>query len=169
MSDRVVRKSFEFCFYSSREERNTDMESVNERLKDSVKEMAGKMMLIWQKEKSMFESNRNFAEAAISNLLDKAGYDYYIRYNHGHAKVHIKITRYKKAILYLKYDRLGRQIPKVLETLESMKRIYEIFGSGSGVVSLYNCDNDIFDEIRAEKEEREKGEEHDEGYDCFSY
>ncbi len=132
-------------------ERYDEEMKLRERLRPAINEIIEEVSFIGQKKRSIFILNRSLAEAAINRLLEDAGYDFYIHYNLHHAKVHIKLTRQKKAVLYLEYDRLEKQLPKVLETLETLKTVYDNFGAGSGVISLYNGDDDNFAEAREER------------------
>ncbi len=132
-------------------QRKEEVEELFNRLEPSITELIEEITFVGHKKRSIYTMNRIMAEAEVSKLLEDSGYDFYVRYNQNFAKVHIKITRQKKAVLYLKYDRLETLLPKVLETLENLKKVYDNFGAGSGVISLYKGDDDNFAEAREER------------------
>ncbi len=134
-------------------ERYDEEMKLRERLRPALLEMIDEVSFIGQKKRSLFIINRSIAEAAVSKLLEGTGYDFYIRYNLNHAKVHIKLTKQKKAVLYLKYDKLKEQLPKVIGTLEAYKDVYRTFGAGSGVISLYKYDDGTFEQARQDRED----------------
>ncbi len=131
--------------------RKEKAEELFNRLEPSIMEMIDEITFTGHKKRSIYTINRIMAEAEVTRFLEGSGYDFYVRYNQNFAKVHIKITKRKKAVLYLKYNKLKQQLPKVLETLGTIKNMYKTFGSSSGIVSLYNGDDDNFSDAREDR------------------
>ena len=112
------------------------LDSVMERLTAEVRDK----MSFLNKKKMLLSVNSMISKTALEEALDGKGYPYIIEYKDARALVKVKVCKTRMVVLNVLYKNLDKEIPELLEAIDTLKGIIDKFGKYTFIASCKGMD-----------------------------